>query len=40
MQEDVYKMEISYDKTENISMKDIMELIQIKVHSEQMQEVA
>lgn len=39
MQEDVYKMEISYDKTENISMKDIMELIQIKVHSEQMQEV-
>lgn len=40
MQEDVYKMEISYDKTENISMKDIMGLIQIKVHSEQTQEVA
>lgn len=38
MQEDVYKMEIIYDETENIGMKDVMQLIQIIVHSEQKQE--
>lgn len=38
-QEDVYKMEISYDETENIGMEDVMQLIQIIVHSEQKQEV-
>lgn len=40
MQEDVYKMEVIYDKSKNIDMKDVMELIQIKIHSEQKQEVS
>lgn len=35
-QEDCYKLEIIYDKSKNISTKDILQDIQIKVHSEQM----
>lgn len=35
-QEDDYQLEISYDKTQNNSVYDIIQDIQIKVHSEQM----
>ena len=38
-QEDIYKVEVIYDKTRNQDMKDIIGLIQIKVHSEQKQEI-
>ena len=34
-QEDKYKMEITYDKTASTSLEDIIQDIQIKVHSEQ-----
>lgn len=34
-QTDQYKLEIKYDKTKNTSTEDIMQDIQIKVHSEQ-----
>jgi len=34
-QEDVYRLEIIYDKTKDTSMDDIFQDIQIKVHSEQ-----
>lgn len=37
--EDNYKLEISYDKEKNTNMEDIIKQLQIKVHSEQMQEV-
>lgn len=30
-----YKLEITYDKTKNISIQDIIQELQIKVHSEQ-----
>ena len=33
--EDKYKMEITYDKTKSNSLEDIIQDIQIKVHSEQ-----
>ncbi len=36
MQEDYYKLEIIYDKTKNKSIEDILQDVQIKVHSEQM----
>ncbi len=36
VQEDSYQLEIIYDKTKNISISDILQDIQIKVHSEQM----
>ncbi len=39
IQEDNYKLEITYDKTKNINMEDIIKQLQIKVHSEQKQEV-
>ena len=35
LQEDNYKLEIVYDKTKNYSVDDIVQDIQIKVHSEQ-----
>lgn len=35
-QEDVYKLEIVYDKTKTDSISDIIENVQIKVHSEQL----
>lgn len=35
MQEDNYKLEIIYDKTKNQSIEDIIQDVQIKVHSEQ-----
>lgn len=35
IQEDCYRLEIIYDKTQNRSMKDILQDVQIKVHSEQ-----
>ncbi len=35
-QEDVYQLEIIYDKTKNQSIEDIIQEVQIKVHSEQM----
>lgn len=38
-EEDNYKLEIRYDKSKNINMDDIFSQIQIKVHSEQKQEV-
>ena len=34
-QEHNYKLEIVYDKTKSTSLSDIVENIQIKVHSEQ-----
>ena len=37
-QEDNYKIEIKYDKDKNINMEDIIETVQIKVHSEQKRE--
>ncbi len=37
--EDNYKLEITYDENKNINMENIVEQLQIKVHSEQMQEV-
>ena len=36
MQEDYYKLEIVYDKTKSKSIEDILQDVQIKVHSEQM----
>lgn len=35
-QEDCYQLEIIYDKTKSLSVDDILQEIQIKVHSEQM----
>lgn len=35
IQEDCYRLEIIYDKTKNRSTKDILQDVQIKVHSEQ-----
>lgn len=35
IQEDCYKLEIIYDKTKNNSISDIIQDVQIKVHSEQ-----
>lgn len=35
-QEDDYRLEIIYDKTKNQSIEDIIQEVQIKVHSEQM----
>lgn len=35
-QQDNYKLEIIYDKTKNKSIEDIIQDVQIKVHSEQM----
>ena len=37
--QDNHKLEITYDKTKNINMEDIIKQLQIKVHSEQKQEV-
>lgn len=37
--EDNYKLEITYDKNKNTNMEDIIKQLQIKVHSEQKQEV-
>lgn len=37
--EDNYKLEVLYDENKNINMEDIISQLQIKVHSEQMQEV-
>ncbi len=34
-QEDCYQLEIIYDKTQNYSINDILQDVQIKVHSEQ-----
>ena len=39
MKEDNYKLEITYDKDKNTNMQDIVRQLQIKVHSEQKQEV-
>lgn len=39
IQEDNYKLEITYDKSKNTKMQDIVKQLQIKVHSEQKQEV-
>lgn len=39
LKEDNYKLEITYDKNENTNMEDIIKQLQIKVHSEQKQEV-
>lgn len=39
IKEDNYKLEITYDKEKNTNMEDIFNQIQIKVHSEQKQEV-
>ena len=36
LQEDTYKLEIKYDKTKNHSIEDIIQNVQIKVHSEQL----
>ena len=36
--EDEYKLEIKYDKTKNHSLEDIIQDVQIKVHSEQVKE--
>ena len=38
-QEDKFKIEITYEKDKNIKMEDILETLEIKVHSEQKQEV-
>lgn len=35
-QEDIYEMKILYDKASNTSLQDIIQQLQIKVHSEQM----
>lgn len=35
IKEDNYKLEITYNKDKNVSMEDIVEQLQIKVHSEQ-----
>ncbi len=35
IQEDNYKLEITYDKNKNHSIEDIIQDVQIKVHSEQ-----
>ena len=37
--QDNYKLEITYDKSKNINMEDIVKQLQIKVHSEQKQGV-
>ena len=37
--EDNYKLEVLYNEDKNINMEDIISQLQIKVHSEQMQEV-
>ena len=37
LQEDKYKLEIIYDKTKNSSVEDIIQDVQIKVHSEQVE---
>ena len=39
IKEDNYKLEITYDKDKNVNMMDIFSQIQIKVRSEQKQEV-
>lgn len=39
MQEDNYKLKLKYDENKNISIEDVVEQLQIKVHSEQKQEV-
>lgn len=39
IKEDNYRLEITYDKTKNTNMEDIIKQLQIKVHSEQKQEV-
>lgn len=36
-QKDEYKVEIKYDKTKSISMEEIIQDLQIKVHSEQVE---
>ena len=36
VQEDCYRLEILYDKTKNRSIEDIIQDVQIKVHSEQL----
>ena len=36
IQEDCYKLEILYDKSKNKSIEDIIQNVQIKVHSEQL----
>ena len=35
-QEDIYELKIFYDKVASNFMKDIVEKIQIKIHSEQL----
>lgn len=37
--EDNYKLEVKYDENRNINMEDLISQLQIKVHSEQIQEV-
>ena len=37
IQEDNYKLEITYDKTKNYSIEDIVQDVQVKVHSEQVE---
>lgn len=39
MKEDNYKLEVTYDENKNTNMEDIINQLQIKVHSEQKQEV-
>ena len=39
MEEDNYKLEVTYDENKNTNMEDIINQLQIKVHSEQKQEV-
>lgn len=39
IKEDNYKLEVLYNEDKNINMEDIISQLQIKVHSEQMQEV-
>lgn len=39
MQEDNYKLELKYNENKSISIEDVFEQLQIKVHSEQKQEV-
>ena len=38
LQQDNYKLEITYDKSKNTTNKDILQDVQIKVHSEQMKQ--
>ena len=35
IKEDNYKLEVKYNKDKNVNMEDIVEQLQIKVHSEQ-----